>query len=101
MDGLPPGKISFGPEANCDLDTCPLMYSVFTYRPSLPANVLFLIIFAIIGIVHGYLGWRWKSWGFMVCMLLGCTFEIIGYVGRIMMWQNPFDFYGFLIQISK
>ena len=27
--------------------------------------------------------------------------EMIGYGGRIMLWENPFGFAGFLVQISK
>ncbi|KAJ9640543.1 Envelope glycoprotein gp160 [Coniosporium apollinis] len=33
-------------------------------------------------------------------MFWGCVAEMIGYGGRIMMWQDPFSFPGFLIQIS-
>lgn len=33
-------------------------------------------------------------------MILGCLHEVIGYVGRIVMWNNPWSFAGFIIQIS-
>ena len=98
---LPPGLITFGPDATCDLDTCPVEWSIYTYRPSLPANAFFLAAYAVVGLVHIFLGVRWKSWGFMVGMLLGCISEIIGYVGRIILYNNPFSFNGFMIQISK
>jgi RTA1 like protein len=32
-------------------------------------------------------------------MTVGCTCEILRYVGRIMLWQNPFTFNGFTLQI--
>lgn len=74
---------------------------MFGYRPSLAANITFLALFAVIGIVHTYLGYRWRTWGFMTGMLLGCLSEILGYVGRIMLWYNPFSYNGFLLQISE
>ncbi|PHH75812.1 hypothetical protein CDD83_4350 [Cordyceps sp. RAO-2017] len=96
---LPPGVKTFGPNANCTLDTCPAEWSIYGLRPSLAANTTFLVLFALIGIVHTYLGFRWRSWGFMGGMMLGCLNEIIGYAGRIMLWYNPFSFVGFMVQI--
>ncbi|KAL7915563.1 RTA1 like domain-containing protein [Trichoderma velutinum] len=94
-----PVLIAFGSDENCTLSTCPVEESILSYRPSLPANVIFAACFGAIALVHVYLGWRWKSWGFMIGMILGCTSEIIGYIGRIMLWQNPFSFPGFMIDI--
>ena len=37
-----------------------------------------------------------------MCMMgMGCVSEMIGYGGRVMLWENPFGFAGFLVQISK
>ncbi len=33
-------------------------------------------------------------------MMIGCICDILGYGGRIMLWQNPFSFTGFMIQIT-
>ncbi|KAF5024458.1 hypothetical protein F66182_3467 [Fusarium sp. NRRL 66182] len=90
---------AFGPDSPCNLDTCPIEWSLYGYRPSLAANIVFVVLFSLIGFAHAYLGFRWKSWGFMTGMLLGCISEVIGYAGRIMMWYNPFSFNGFMIQI--
>jgi hypothetical protein len=92
---------AFGSDSPCNLDTCPVEWSIYSYRPSLAANIVFVVLFSLIGLVHAYLGFRWKSWGFMTGMLLGCISEIVGYVGRIMMWYNPFSFNAFMIQIGK
>ncbi|UNI17581.1 hypothetical protein JDV02_003913 [Purpureocillium takamizusanense] len=96
---LPNGLIAFGPDANCTLALCPVEWSVYQYRPSLPANIVFLALFALAAAVHIFLGVRWRSWGFMAGIILGCLTEIIGYVGRILLYNNPFDFGGFLMQI--
>ncbi|KAJ6446665.1 RTA1 like protein family [Purpureocillium lavendulum] len=96
---LPPGVKTFGPDATCNLDNCPIEWSIYGFRPSLAANTTFLVLFAAVGILHTYLGIRWKSWGFMTGMILGCLSEVIGYIGRIILWNNPFSFVGFMIQI--
>ncbi|KAG5927123.1 hypothetical protein E4U42_002572 [Claviceps africana] len=93
------GLVAFGPDSNCDLTRCSLEQSLYTYRPSLAANATFLALFVLVGMVHGYLGYRWRSWGFMAGTLLGCLSEVVGYVGRIMLYNNPFSFEGFMIQI--
>lgn len=37
----------------------------------------------------------------MAMMVMGCLSEMIGYGGRLLLWENPFGFAGFLVQISK
>jgi hypothetical protein len=100
--GPPPPNIrTFGADNDCDLDTCPIEWSMYKYRPSLPANATFIALFGVLCIIHVYLGYRWRSWGFMVGMLLGCLSEMIGYAGRILMYYNPFSYEGFMIQIGE
>lgn len=101
MATLPNGLISFGPDANCTLELCPIEWSVYTYRPSLVANIALPIIFGVLGLIHTYLGIRWKSWGFMVGMQLGSVSAIIGYGGRIMMYNDPFSFAAFIMQTRE
>jgi magnesium-transporting ATPase (P-type) len=85
---------------DCTLKTCAVdLYAVFRYRPSLPVNVTVAALFGVIGLIHSYLGIRWKAWGFMVCMQLGCITEAVGYVGRIMLYDNPFSDDAFMMQI--
>ncbi|KAL6904748.1 RTA1 like domain-containing protein [Trichoderma evansii] len=95
----PPTYVAIGPGANCTLSVCPVEASILAYRPWLAANYFFAAYFGIIALIHIYLGWRWKSWGFMTGMILGCASEVIGYIGRVMLWHNPFSFPGFMIDI--
>lgn len=97
--GPPPGTIVFGPDSNCTLAICPLELSVYKYRPSLPANAVLMALIFVAMNVHMYLGFRWRTWWFTAFMLAGCGVEIIGYVGRILLYRNPFSFTGFLIQV--
>lgn len=97
---LPNGLIAFGSDANCTLDICPVEWSVFQYQPSIAANATFIAVFGTLMIVHLILGAWYRTWGYMACMAAGCILQIIGYAGRIMLHDNPFDFGPFLIQIS-
>lgn len=93
--------VVFGPGANCTLDICPVQLSVYGYRPSLVANITFIALYALASLIHTYLGISWKQWWFMTCMLVGAVNAIIGYVGRVMMYYDPFKFAPFMLQISE
>lgn len=88
-------------QALCSLSTCDFTLAAFDYRASLPGNAFYATIFGIFLIMNIYLGMRHKTWGYMIAMCVGLVGEIIGYVGRILLWQNPFDPTGndFLIYI--
>ncbi|KAL9603184.1 MAG: hypothetical protein Q9219_001387 [cf. Caloplaca sp. 3 TL-2023] len=89
----------YGPDANCTLELCPAELSVYQYQPTLGGNVAFLVLFGVAMIIHIFMGLKWRTWFFVVCMFWGCVDEMIGYGGRIMLHKNPFSFTGFLMQI--
>ncbi|KAI0913004.1 parasitic phase-specific protein PSP-1 [Ustulina deusta] len=91
--------IPFGPDATCTLELCPIEYSIFQYRPSLAANTTFIVLHFILMLIHLGLGLRLKNWWFSGATMTGCVFNIIGYGARVLLWQNPFSFTGFLLQI--
>lgn len=93
--------IPFGPSANCNRDLCPLEWSVLRYLPNIPANATFIGVFGFLLVVHLVQGVRYQLWNYMACMATGCGIEIAGYVGRIMLYNNPFDFNAFLINLGK
>lgn len=92
--------LASGDFANCTLPECPVELSVYGYRASLPFSALAIAFYALVAGIQIFLGLRYKTWSFMAAMLLGCISEIIGYAGRIMMWQNPWDDTGFIMQIG-
>jgi hypothetical protein len=85
----------------CNITTCDLTLATFTYIPTLPGNALYCAIFGIYLILNLYLGFKHKTWGYMVAMFFGLVGEIIGYISRILLHNNPFDPSGnnFLIYI--
>lgn len=108
MDGIyfndtnpPPPGLAYGPSTTCTLETCSVVWSVLGYRPSLPANALFMALFTVALIVHAYQGWRYKTWFFAEAVIFGCICEIIGYGGRLILYHNPFNFKGFIMQIGQ
>ncbi len=98
---LPRRLVSYGPNTNCTLALCSVQYSTLGYRPSTEASGVFIALFAVAAVAHVAQGVRWKTWGFMVCMAVGCIDEIIGYSARLMLYHDPFNFYSFIIQIRK
>ena len=45
------------------------------------------------------LGFRYRAWTFLIAMSLGCLAEALGYAGRVLLNNNPYDDTGFNIQI--
>ncbi|KUJ18266.1 RTA1-domain-containing protein [Mollisia scopiformis] len=80
----------------CTLQTCDLSMASFLYLPTVPGNAIYAAIFGIYVIAQLYFGIRYRVWGYMVAMVLGLVAEIIGYVGRIMLHNSPFDNNDFL-----
>lgn len=70
---------------------CPPDGSALGYPPNTAASIFFLVIFFLSICVHVLLGVRSRAWIFMIVYTLGSTMEVIGYVGRILMHNNPYD----------
>jgi hypothetical protein len=85
---------------NPSSDLCDDVRSFYEYRMNLGANAVFLALFSVswLGYAITYAVTR-RGLAFSVAMLLGTMCEILGYAGRIMSWNNPWDENGFLIQI--
>jgi hypothetical protein len=83
----------------CTLSTCDLTLAHFTYIPNLGANAFLAALFGACAVVQLGLGIRYKTWGFLVAAICGLALEVIGYAGRVMISQNPFDKNNFLIYL--
>ncbi|KAL1801190.1 hypothetical protein ACET3X_001532 [Alternaria dauci] len=84
--------VEVGPE-------CPVEGTLYGYYPSLGANAFFTAFFALCLIIQVGLGIRYKTWTYMIALSLGCLGEVVGYAGRLIMYNNPFDETGFQMQI--
>ncbi|KAJ5741784.1 RTA1 like protein-domain-containing protein [Penicillium manginii] len=83
----------------CTLDTCPIDLAYINYQPNLGANILFLAIFAFFLAGQLVVGSWFRTWTYMGAMSAGLILEVLGYVGRVMMHNNPFDFNAFLLYL--
>lgn len=79
--------------------TCPVEATIYGYYPSLPANAFFAGFFGLAMLVNLFFGIRYKTWTYMVAVSLGCFAECVGYVGRVMMNNNPWNDLAFNVQI--
>ena len=87
--------------AACTLKTCPIKDSYYAYRPSLSTNAVFLALFSFslcCFILQAALSRRFI--GFTTAMVSGCALEVLGYIGRIMSWYNPFNQVCLIFHIS-
>ncbi|KAL8718275.1 MAG: hypothetical protein Q9225_004566 [Loekoesia sp. 1 TL-2023] len=83
----------------CTLETCPLSIATVDYIPSLGGNAFYLALFSLILVLQLIFGFRWRTWSFAGAMFGGLVLEIIGYVARVQMHDNPFKSDPFLMYI--
>lgn len=83
----------------CKLDTCPMEWATIDYRPNIAGNAVYMAAFFILFFAQLWFGYRSRTWKFMSTMALGILGEIVGYIGRIMLNQNPFIMNNFLINL--
>ncbi|KAI1344533.1 RTA1 like protein-domain-containing protein [Xylariaceae sp. FL0016] len=85
--------------ATCTPETCCIAYGKMSYLPNLPANIFFAAVFLLLLLPNAIIGIRYKTWSFFAWMSLGLIGEAIGYIGRIMLYYNIFDFNAFLMYL--
>ncbi|KAH8591424.1 RTA1 like protein-domain-containing protein [Bisporella sp. PMI_857] len=78
---------------------CTVEHTIYGYAPNLGVNAFFCAFFGVFTIINVLLTWRYKTWFYGSLIVLGALGEGIGYVGRIMLHNNPWDTIGFQIQI--
>ncbi|KAF2729137.1 RTA1-domain-containing protein [Polyplosphaeria fusca] len=78
---------------------CPVNATTYGYIPSLAGNLTLLIVFAVCTIAHVVLGFRFRIIAFSAVVSIGCLGEALGYIGRLMMHNNPWSATAFKIQV--
>ncbi|KAL3464825.1 RTA1 like protein-domain-containing protein [Aspergillus heterothallicus] len=96
METMPTNQTLLENPDLCTLDTCPISMASVEYRPVLWGNIFFMAIFGVAALIHLGLGIRYKTWTFMIAMVLGLIGEVVGYVGRVNLYDNPFNGDAFL-----
>ncbi|KAK0640701.1 RTA1 like protein-domain-containing protein [Cercophora newfieldiana] len=57
-------------------------FSFYLYEPNIGANAAFMVLFGIVSVGHVFFMARKRTWYF-IPFVIGCLFEAIGYLGRI------------------
>jgi len=78
---------------------CPVALTTYGYYPDLGANAFFLAWFAILFFASVAIGIWSKTWTYTLALGGGTLLEALGYLGRVMMHNNPWDKSGFEMQI--
>lgn len=87
------------PNQGCTKATCSASKSVYGYQPSLAATLLFLTLFTLSGLFYTYQGTRRRTIFFTCAMILGCLSEVLGYVAKLLLWNDPFSDTGFKMSV--
>lgn len=96
--GVPPPSPDYCTKIDVSIG-CTVEGSLYGYRPNMGANGFLAAFFGICCIINLGLGIRYRTWTYMIALTLGCLGEMLGYVGRILLNDNPFHETGFMIQI--
>ncbi|KAI1390041.1 RTA1-domain-containing protein [Hypoxylon trugodes] len=73
--------------ADCTSSHCSRVF--LTYEPSLAGGAVFLVLFAILIPVVLALGIKCKSSVFATAIATGLALEVLGYIGRVLLHNNP------------
>ncbi|KAL7944681.1 hypothetical protein V8C42DRAFT_353532 [Trichoderma barbatum] len=73
--------------SNCG-STCPTDNGFFANDLNLGGSVVLLVAFAFLTPVTFYLGYRFRTPGFSAIMATGLSFEVFGFLGRILLHES-------------
>lgn len=95
---VPTGQCNIAvPSDLCTYTTCCLLQGQLNYVPSLGGNASYLSFVIILLVLQSILGVYYRTWSFSTWMVIGLLGEIVGYIGRIMLYENIFSFNAFLM----
>lgn len=78
-----------------------MSYAHISYLPNLAGNSFYVGVFAFLIPVQLLLGFYTRTWGFVVSIICGLILEVLGYVARIKMRENPFIDRWFTMYVPK
>lgn len=78
---------------------CPVQATTYGYYPNFGGNVFFAVFFGVLGISQLGLGIYFRTWTFMIALGIGALMEMAGYIGRVLMNDNPWSAPAFKLQI--
>ncbi|KAM0414642.1 hypothetical protein ACHAPT_013513 [Fusarium lateritium] len=77
---------------------CPVEAQLFGDYFTKAACIWFTLFYGVCFGSQMYYAWRSKAWSYAAWLGIGTAFECMGYAARIVMSDNPWNFYAFLVQ---
>ncbi|KAL2755349.1 hypothetical protein ACRALDRAFT_1082382 [Sodiomyces alcalophilus JCM 7366] len=78
---------------------CPVEASLYGDYFTMGACVFFVVAFGLNAAAQGWLTYKSRAWSFGVYLAIGTLMEMIGYIGRAIMANNPWHFQAFFMQL--
>lgn len=78
---------------------CPVEATTYGYYPNLGGNIFFAAFFGALCAIQLGIGIYFRTWTFLVALVIGAAMELVGYIGRIQMHSNPWSSGPFKTQI--
>ncbi|KAJ0162011.1 Sphingoid long-chain base transporter RSB1 [Colletotrichum tanaceti] len=78
---------------------CPVDMTVLAYYPNFGANIFFAVAFGLVVLASATIGTWKRTWTFMLFVTGGSILETVGYAGRVLLHENPWNSSAFQIQI--
>ena len=78
---------------------CPVELTLYGDYFNLGACIFFTVGFFVLFVAQGWLAYKSKAWSFASYLAVGTFFELFGYVCRIVMYDNPWSYPAFVIQL--
>jgi len=74
---------------------CPVSATTYGYEPDLGANAFFAALFGLLLLTTLVIGIRTKTWTYTIALGIGTFGEFVGYIGRLIMHNNPWNIAGY------
>lgn len=87
--------------SSCDDVTpqCPVSATLYGDYFSKGPTLFFAIAFGAALLVQVYFGWKSRAWSFVSWLAIGTILELAGYISRVAMSSNPWNFPAFATQL--
>ncbi|KAL2862485.1 RTA1 domain-containing protein [Aspergillus lucknowensis] len=83
----------------CTLETCSIDDAYIRYQPTIAGNGVYIALFGLLLVTQIIQCPVYRMWGFSGSMIAGLILEVLGYLGRILFHDDPFNFDYFLLNL--
>ncbi|KAK4185231.1 RTA1 like protein-domain-containing protein [Podospora australis] len=97
--GLPPGFYPSYDTCDSVSPICPVKATTLGYFPNEGVNIFLAIGFGVAALITLVTGIWKRTWGFSIAVAAGCILECVGYIGRVLLAENPWNGDAFKMQI--